>query len=83
VPPPTTAQLGIAIREAREAKGLSIETLAAKAGISWRYLSQLEGTGKKQSNPTWKVLAALAENLGLEVSDLARRAEAIPRRKSP
>lgn len=74
MPTPTPAQLGRAIRQARQAKGLSIEALAAKAGISWRYLSQIE-RGKEPKNPTWIVLGGLADGLGCTISELAKQAE--------
>ena len=72
--PPTTTHLGIAIRRARETRGLSIEALAAKADISWRYLSQIE-RGEERNNPTWIVLSGLAQALELEISELAKQAE--------
>lgn len=72
--PPTTAQLGVAIRRARESRGLTIEALAAKANISWRYLSQIE-RAEEHNNPTWIVLCGLAEGLELEISELAKQAE--------
>ncbi len=79
--PPTPAQLGTAIRRARKARELSIEALAAKAGISWRYLSQIE-RGEKRTNPTWIVLGGIANGLGIEISELAQRAEDIADGKS-
>lgn len=82
MPPPTPTQLGTAIRRAREAKKLSIEALAATAGISWRYLSQIE-RGKGRANPTWIVLRGIAEGLGLKISDLAQRAEDVADSESP
>lgn len=74
--PPTPAQLGRAIREAREERKLSIEGLAAKASISWQYLSSIE-RGKPPRNPTWTVVGGVAEALGLDISELAERAEAL------
>ena len=76
MPPPTPAQLGTVIRQAREAHNLSIETLAEKAGISWRYLSKIE-RGRKRTNPTWIVLGGIAGALGMEISELAKRAEGL------
>ncbi len=72
--PPSPDHLGAAIRRAREAQNLSIETLAARADISWRYLSQIE-RGESQHNPTWVVLGGIAEGLGLTISELAKLAE--------
>ena len=79
--PPTPAHLGTAIRQIRESRKLSIETLASKAGISWRYLSDIERGKDEQGNPSWIVLGKLAAALGEEVSVLAQRAEKI--RSSP
>lgn len=80
VSPPTSVQLGIAIRRAREERRMTIEGLAERAGISWRYLSYIE-LGKdedaEKNNPTWTVLGGIAEALGLEVSELARLAEEV------
>jgi transcriptional regulator with XRE-family HTH domain len=81
VPPPTPTQLGTAIRQTREATELSIEALAARAGISWRYLSQIE-RGKGRSNPSWLVLSGIADGLGLKLSELAQRAEEVAERES-
>lgn len=72
--PPTTRHLGTAIRQAREAREISIEALAAAAGISWEYLSSIE-RGAERQNPTWVVLGKLSSGLDLEISELAKRAE--------
>lgn len=79
---PTPAQLGTIIRQAREAQGLSIEALAAEAGISWRYLSEIERS-EKPANPTWTVIGGIAEALGLEISELAKRAEKLSVSEAP
>lgn len=73
MPQPTPAHLGTAIREVRNERGLSIEALAQRAGISWRYLSMIE-RGERGS-PGWIVVTSLAEGLGVRVSELARKAE--------
>lgn len=69
--PPTNAQLGLAVRTLRKARGLSLEELAPRAGIHWTYLSGIE-RGRK--NPSWKVVGSLAEQLDVGVDDLARLA---------
>ena len=59
---------------------MTIEGLAERAGISWRYLSYIElgkGEDAEKNNPTWVVLGQIADALGLEVSDLARLAEEV------
>lgn len=75
MPSPTNVQLGEAIRHERSARGISIEDLAAGAGISWVYLSEVE-RGKR--NPSWGVVGALADELGLEIEDLTRVARGMP-----
>ena len=59
---------GNPIRVWREYRGLSQAELAAKAGISASYLSQLE-SGKRDG--TVEVLSALAVELGVALDDLA------------
>lgn len=68
-PPTTSAQLGAAIRLLRESRDLTIEGLAAKAGIHWTYLSSIEN-GK--SNPSWEVVGSVAAALGVGMADLER-----------
>ena len=70
---PTHAQLGRAIRRLRLARRLSIESLAGDALMHPTYLSAIE---RGHRNPTWTKLCGLAEALDIEVSALARAAEA-------
>jgi transcriptional regulator with XRE-family HTH domain len=72
--PPTSAQLGSAIRRFRTERELTIESLASIAGIHWTYLTGIE---LGQRNPSWKVIAAIAAGLEIKVSELARLAEAL------
>lgn len=72
--PPTSAQLGSAIRRLRTERELTIEGLASTAGIHWTYLTGIE---RGQRNPSWKVIAAVAAGLGVKVSELARLAETL------
>jgi transcriptional regulator with XRE-family HTH domain len=65
--------LGKAIRELREARGLTLDALAAKAGMHTTYLSRIE---RAHSSPTWEKLSSLAEALELRVSDIALAVEA-------
>ncbi len=67
--PSTPAQLGVAIARLRERRKLSIETLAAAAGIHFTYLSQIENG---RGNPSWKVVGNLAKELGVEIAELDR-----------
>lgn len=69
---PTQAQLGTVIRRLRIERELTVEGLAAAAGIHWTYLSGIE---RGRRNPTWKVLTAIARSLNIEISELARLAE--------
>jgi transcriptional regulator with XRE-family HTH domain len=65
------ALLGL-LAEARKSEGLSMEDLAARAGVDRTYVSRLEG-GERQ--PTVGVAAAIAEAMGLKLSDLLLRVE--------
>ena len=56
----------------REARGLSIEALAAEAGIHRTYVTGIENG---RYNPSWKVVGAIADALGVKISDLAGEAE--------
>jgi len=60
--------LGQRIRAAREALGESQLNLAASAGISQGYLSQLEADERE---PTLPVAARLARALGISLDELA------------
>lgn len=59
--------LGQAIREAREAKGISLRKLAAAVGLSAPFMSDLEH-GRRSTNK----LPQIAKALGLPVADLQR-----------
>jgi transcriptional regulator with XRE-family HTH domain len=71
-PTPTKAQLGHAIRALREAKGLSIEALAAEADMHPTYLSGIE---RGKNNPSWTKLCGLATALCIPVSAIVTGAE--------
>jgi transcriptional regulator with XRE-family HTH domain len=77
VPAPSPAQLGSVIRHLRTERELSIEALAAAADIHTTYLSGIE---RGQRNPTWRIVGLLAEALGVQISELARRAEQLGQR---
>ena len=75
MPTPSNAQLGAAIRHLRQSRDLSIESLAGAADIHWTYLSKIErGLG----NPSWTVVAALADGLAVDIEDLTRMAREMP-----
>jgi transcriptional regulator with XRE-family HTH domain len=76
VPASTAAHLGAVIRTLRKAQTLSIETLAGAARIHTTYLSGIE---RGLANPTWRIVGKIAEALGVEVSELAHRAEELAR----
>ena len=62
--------VGTQLREERRRRGERIADVAARAGVSPQYLSEIE-RGRK--DPSSEVLAALAGALGLLVLDLTRR----------
>src|SRR5690349_22782539 len=57
--------LGVALRTARRDRGMTVEGLAAAAGVSSGLISQLE---RGQGNPAFLTLRRLAEALGLPVA---------------
>jgi transcriptional regulator with XRE-family HTH domain len=61
--------LGQAVRRQRHAKGLTIKTLARKAGMSVRHLGRIE---RGHGNPRWDTLCALASALDTPLSALLR-----------
>jgi XRE family aerobic/anaerobic benzoate catabolism transcriptional regulator len=64
---PLLAETGRILRRARAKRGMTRKTLAGLSGTSERYLAQIEcGEG----NPTILVLAAIAQGLGVTLSDL-------------
>lgn len=69
---PETGAIGARIRRYREDKDLSLSQLAKDSGISKGYLWTLEN-GDTQSRPSANTLYAIAEALGVMMSDLAGR----------
>ncbi len=70
--------IGRRIRAARHAKGLSIAELAAAAGLSVGFVSQVE---RNQSNPSVKALHDLSRALGVNITwffDASASVEAEP-----
>lgn len=72
--------IGACLRRLREQKQLSLESLAAKADISYQYLSGVE-TGKE--NFSIQVLEALSKALQLPLKVIVASAYAPPSRASP
>jgi transcriptional regulator with XRE-family HTH domain len=66
------ADLGQAVRRLRRANDLTIEDLAATAGMHPTYLSGIE---RGIRNPTWDKLCGLAKALDTPISTLAGEAE--------
>ena len=60
-------KFGEKIRELRRAKGLSQEELAFRAGIHRNYLGGIE---RGERNPALDNIAAIAEALGIDISEL-------------
>ena len=68
----SSAGLGRAVRRLRRARHLTIEDLAATAGMHATYLSGIE---RGVRNPTWSKISELAAALDLSVADLAGEAD--------
>lgn len=70
------ARVGARLREWRKRRGLTQEQLAERAGLSYKFIGEVErGAG----NPTLETLGRLAEALHLDLAELVRAAE--PRRE--
>jgi transcriptional regulator with XRE-family HTH domain len=70
VPAPATAEpprVGSTLQSLRLARGLSLDELSRKAGVSKSMLSQIE---RNQANPTVAVVWRLATALGVSVGEL-------------
>jgi transcriptional regulator with XRE-family HTH domain len=68
----TAATLGTTLRTARTAHGLSLQEVAERAACSAAYVHKLEMDRVRTPSP--RVLAGLAEALGLGYGDLMRAA---------
>jgi transcriptional regulator with XRE-family HTH domain len=69
--------LGTRIRALRQSQGLGLAELAAAAGISKGYLSELERT--EDANPTLDVLKRIADTLHVALADLLAAPKATPK----
>ena len=70
--------LGVELRNAREAAGLTQEQLAFEANLDRTYISQLEHDKK---SPTLDVLFRLCDALGVSAAKLIERVEKARQRK--
>jgi transcriptional regulator with XRE-family HTH domain len=64
--------LGRAVRQLREAQGITQEGLAQNAGITTGTVSLVE---RGRSNPAWGTIKAIAGSLGVSIADIATIAE--------
>ncbi len=71
---PSTVALGIAVARRRREIGCSQHELAARSALHRAYIGGIE---QGRRNPTWRVLAIIAAGLGLRLSELVERAEAV------
>ena len=62
-------RLGARIKELRRRRGLTLEDLAERAGVSRAMISKVE---RGEKNPTLVVTAKVAEGLGVTISELLR-----------
>jgi transcriptional regulator with XRE-family HTH domain len=65
--------IGVNIRAYREEVGMSLNQLAERSGISKGYLSALENEERGTRRPSGETLYAIAEALGVTMSDLMGR----------
>ncbi len=60
-------RLGVRVKELRRRRGLTLEDLAERAGVSRAMISKVE---RGEKNPTLVVAAKVAEGLGVTISEL-------------
>ena len=70
---PVLAKLGLNVRKRREARELTQEILAERAGLDPTYISGIE---RGLRNPGIKNVAKLAKALGLSTSELCKGVDA-------
>ncbi len=63
----SSEQLGKRVKELRGRRGLTLEALAERSGVSRAMISKLE---RGEKNPTLVVAAKVAEGLGVTISEL-------------
>lgn len=64
--------LGEAIRQLREERGMTQESLAQEAGVTVGHMSMIE---RGHSNPTWATVKAIATALEASMVDLTKLAD--------
>lgn len=64
----SSGRLGVRVRELRRERGLTLEELAGRSGVSRAMISKLE---RGEKNPTLVIAARMAEGLGVSLSRLA------------
>lgn len=60
-------RLGTRLKQLRQARRLTQEQLAERAGLSYKFVGEIE---RGRGNPTLTTLAALSEALGVALTDL-------------
>lgn len=60
-------RMGARVRQLRHARRLTQEQLAERAGLSYKFLGEVE---RGRGNPTLTTLAALSDALGIRLVDL-------------
>ncbi|MDR7400348.1 MAG: helix-turn-helix transcriptional regulator [Armatimonadota bacterium] len=69
--PAGTRSLGTLIRRARLEQRITLRHLASRLGVAPAYLSDIE---KDRRTPSYRVLAGLAQELGLDLDEVLARA---------
>lgn len=67
VPRIASETLGLRLREVRHSRAVTLQTLAERSGVSTRTIKYIEGGG---GNPRLDIIEALAQVLGVPVSEL-------------
>lgn len=73
--PPAHHALGRSVRQLREERGLSQESLGFESDLHRTYVGGIE---RGERNPTFAILLRLAKALDVQPSELLRRAERLP-----
>ncbi len=71
-PLPPDPALGLAIKKLREARGLTQEELASRAGTTVGTVSRLEAA---KSAPAWATVMQIIDALGVSLPELAQTVE--------
>jgi transcriptional regulator with XRE-family HTH domain len=77
-PLPPDPALGLAIKELREARRLTQEELATRAGTTVGTVSRIEAA---KSAPAWATVMQIIDAMGVSLADLARAVETARRRR--